>query len=53
MPEEQKHTGLHNCKHECECFWCKVSRKEKIPTVVETMEVGTTKVAKARWEDGE
>lgn len=38
-PEQPKHVGVHDCDHECDCFWCKVSRKEPFEPIEDTMEV--------------
>lgn len=35
-----EHTDLHECDHDgCECFWCRVSRREKFETGTDTMEI--------------
>lgn len=39
-PERDKHTDVHDCDHDdCDCFWCRVSRREPFPTGIDTMEL--------------
>lgn len=30
---------LHDCGHACTEFWCQVSRREPMPTIIETQEL--------------
>jgi hypothetical protein len=34
-----EHTDLHECDHDCHCFWCRVSRREKFETGYDTQEI--------------
>lgn len=37
---ENPHTELHDCDHDCDCFWCRVSRKEPMEPIIETFDSG-------------
>ncbi len=36
----QVHDDFHKCEHECDCFWCRVSRREPMEPITDTMNVG-------------
>lgn len=36
---DSKHTELHKCDHDCNCFWCRVSRREPFETVKDSVEI--------------
>jgi hypothetical protein len=53
MTTKELHQGPHDCKHDCSCFWCRVSRKEKMPTIEDTMTVTRPAMeASVHWETG-
>lgn len=37
--EPVEHTDVHDCDHDCTCFWCRVSRREPFPTIEEGFEI--------------
>jgi ferredoxin len=52
MPDEA-HTDLHVCTHDCQCFWCRVSRREKFEPTTEVLRIGQDSFDKAHGIDSE
>lgn len=52
-----KHNDLHVCDHPtCTCFWCRVSRRERMESIVDVLEIapsaGTNENGDGDLDDG-